>query len=95
MDPNSSKNTREKPSNGGFQQRQNGPTSPPQNRHRVNCAYTKILQAHMVEFPNIGWEALRNKHTAWKKRAFSFGRNDIDFDDFEAEIERLFPQPES
>ena len=56
-------------------------------------AYTEILQEMKADFPNIGWEALRNKHTSWKNGHFHSVENDIDSDDFEAEIERLFPRP--
>ena len=56
-------------------------------------AYTEILQEMKADFPNIGWEALRNKHTAWKNGHFHSAENHIDSDDFDAEIERLFPAP--
>ena len=56
-------------------------------------AYTEILQEMKADFPNIGWEALRNKHTAWKNGHFHSVENNIDSDDFDAEIERLFPRP--
>ena len=56
-------------------------------------AYTEILQDMTADFPNIGWTALRNKHSAWKSGRFHSAENYIDSDDFDAEIERLFPAP--
>jgi REP element-mobilizing transposase RayT len=44
-------------------------------------------------FPNIGWEALRNKHSAWNRGHFHSVSNQINSVDFDAEIERLFPAP--
>ena len=39
-------------------------------RTSSELAYTEILQEMKADFPNIGWEALRNKHTAWKNGHF-------------------------
>jgi hypothetical protein len=58
-------------------------------------AYTELqnLKGSKAAFPNIGWQALRNKHSAWKSGYFHSEDNRIDSDDFDAEIERLFPAP--
>jgi hypothetical protein len=49
-------------------------------------AYTEILRDMPKDFVNISWQALRNKHSAWKSAI-------TDSDDFDTEIERLFPAP--
>jgi hypothetical protein len=54
-------------------------------------AYTEILQDMRADFPSIDWGALRNKHSAWKNGHFHPAENDVDSEDFEAEIERRFP----
>jgi hypothetical protein len=47
-------------------------------------------------FPNLEWQTLRNKHSAWNNGHFHPVENDTDSEDYEAEIERLFPAvPES
>jgi hypothetical protein len=61
-------------------------------------AYTEILNLkHMkLLFPNLEWQTLRNKHSAWNNGHFHPVENDTDSEDYEAEIERLFPAvPES
>lgn len=61
-------------------------------------AYTEILNLkHMKRlFPSHEWETLRNKHSAWNNGHFHPVENDTDSEDYEAEIERLFPTvPES
>ena len=70
-----------------------GTVLPSAERTPSELAYTEILQEMKADFPNIGWEALRNKHTAWKNGHFHSAENNIDSDDFDAEIERLFPRP--
>ena len=54
-------------------------------------AYTKLLNLKGLKaaFPNIGWQALRNKHSAWKSGRFHSADNRIDSHDFDAEIDRL------
>jgi hypothetical protein len=56
-------------------------------------AYRVILKDLTADFPNIDWEALRNKHSAWKNGRFHPADNQVDSEDFEAEIERQFPAP--
>jgi hypothetical protein len=61
-------------------------------------AYTEILNLkHMKRlFPILEWQTLRNKHSAWNNGHFHSVENDTDSEDFDAEIERLFPAaPES
>jgi len=61
-------------------------------------AYTEILNLkHMkLLFPNLEWQTLRNKHSAWNNGRFHPVENDTDSEDFDAEIDRLFPSvPES
>lgn len=61
-------------------------------------AYTEILNLkHMKRlFPNLEWETLRNKRSAWNNGDFHPVENDTDSEDHEAEIDRLFPSvPES
>jgi len=56
-------------------------------------AYREISQVMKADFPNIDWRALRNKHSAWKTGHFHLADNDVDSEDFDAEIERQFPEP--
>jgi hypothetical protein len=61
-------------------------------------AYTEILNLkHMKRlFPSLDWQTLRNKHSAWNNGHFHPVENDTDSEDYEAEIDRLFPSvPES
>jgi hypothetical protein len=61
-------------------------------------AYTDILTLKRMKrvFPNLDWQTLRNKHSAWKNGRFHPVENDTDSEDYEAEIDRLFPSvPES
>jgi hypothetical protein len=44
-------------------------------------------------FPNIGWQALRNLHSKWNRGHFHSQDHHVDSDDYDAEIERLFPAP--
>jgi hypothetical protein len=46
-----------------------------------------------ADFSNIDWLAVRNKHSAWKVRHFHRAENDVDSEDFDAEIDRQFPDP--
>jgi hypothetical protein len=58
-------------------------------------AYTKILQDMTADFP-IEWPALRNKHSGWNNGHLHSVENHVDSEDYDAEIERLFPAvPES
>ena len=59
-------------------------------------AYTQILKDMQADFPTLHWETLRNKHSEWKTGHFHSAENEIDSEDYDAEIERLFPPaPES
>jgi hypothetical protein len=58
-------------------------------------AYTEILEGMQADFPNLDWRALRNKHSTWNTGHFHPVEDDIDSDDFDAEIDRRFPpEPE-
>jgi hypothetical protein len=72
-----------------------GSVLPSAERTPSELAYTKIQKMKGVKavFPNVGWQALRNLHSAWKKGHFHSLKNDIRSDDFDAEIDRLFPAP--
>jgi hypothetical protein len=56
-------------------------------------AYTEILEHEPMKrlFPNLDWQTLRNKHSAWNNGHFHPVENDTDSEDYEDEIERLFP----
>jgi hypothetical protein len=56
-------------------------------------AYKEILQDMKADFRNIDWQTLRNKHSAWNNGHFHSSENHVDSEDFDAEIERLFPSP--
>lgn len=59
-------------------------------------AYERLLRHMKDEFGPITREALRNKHSQWRKGHFHSADNHIDSEDYDAEIERLFPAvPES
>jgi hypothetical protein len=61
-------------------------------------AYTEILDLKPMKvlFPNRDWQTLRNKHSAWNNDHFHPVENDTDSEDYEAEIDRLYPSvPES
>jgi len=59
-------------------------------------AYTQILKDMQADFPILCWETLRNKHSEWKNGHFHSAENHVDSEDYDAEIERLFPPaPES
>lgn len=72
-----------------------GSVLPSAERTPSELAYTIIQKMEGVKavFPNVGWQALRNLHSAWKKGHFHSAENYIGSDDFDAEIERLFPVP--
>jgi hypothetical protein len=57
-------------------------------------AYTEILKAMQADFRNVDWLALRNKHSNWNNGHLHPAENDIDSEDFDAEIERQFPAPQ-
>jgi len=56
-------------------------------------AYTQILKKMKADFPNMDWRSLANKHSAWKNGHFHSSENHVGYEDFEAEIDRLFPTP--
>jgi hypothetical protein len=56
-------------------------------------AYRKLAIDMKDDFANIDWRALANKHSIWKKRNIPQDEQ-LNSEDFEAEIDRLFP-PES
>jgi hypothetical protein len=56
-------------------------------------AYTQILKEMKADFPNMDWRSLANKHSAWKNGHFHSSENHVGSEDFEAEIDRLFPTP--
>jgi hypothetical protein len=72
-----------------------GASLPSAERTPSELAYTKILTRKGIRaaFPNISWTALRNKHSAWINGRFHSAENHLNSDDFDAEIERLFPAP--
>jgi hypothetical protein len=61
-------------------------------RKPSELAYTDILKDMQADFPNIDWLTLRNKHSAWNNGHLHPEENDIGSEDFDAEIERLFPE---
>ncbi len=56
-------------------------------------AYTEILEGMQEDFPNMDWRSLATKHSTWKRGHFHPSENDIDSEDVDAEIERVFPPP--
>jgi hypothetical protein len=59
-------------------------------------AYERLLRHMKPDFGPITWEALKNMHSAWRTGHFHSPENHIDSEDFNAEIERWFPEvPES
>jgi hypothetical protein len=59
-------------------------------------AYDRLLKPISREFGPISREALRNMHSEWRNGHFHSAGNHVDSEDYDAEIERLFPAvPES
>jgi hypothetical protein len=63
-------------------------TAPPSER-----AYQKLAQEMAKDFGNIDWLALRNKHSKWNTGHYHSAINHVDSEDYDAEIDRLFPAP--
>lgn len=59
-------------------------------------AYERLLRHMKNEFGAITREGLMNKHCQWKSGRFHCVENDVNSNDYEEEINRLFPpSPES
>jgi hypothetical protein len=59
-------------------------------------AYARLLRHMKDEFGPMTPEALKNMHSKYRKGHFHPVENDTDSEDYEAEIDRLFPSvPES
>jgi len=59
-------------------------------------AYDRLLKHMNREFGPMTREALKNKHSAWRKGRLHPAENHVDSEDYDAEIERLFSAvPES
>ena len=54
-------------------------------------AYERLLRHMKDEFGPMTSEALRNMHSAYRKGHFHPSENDTGSEDYDAEIERLFP----
>jgi hypothetical protein len=54
-------------------------------------AYARLLRHMKDEFGPMTREALSNKHSAWRNGNFHSAENHVDFEGYDAEIERLFP----
>lgn len=54
-------------------------------------AYRFILKHRKKLFGAITWEALRNMHSQWQHGRFHSNKVELDSEDFDAAIERLFP----
>jgi hypothetical protein len=59
-------------------------------------AYDRLRKPISREFGPISREALSTMHSAWRNGHFHSAENQVDSEDYDAEIERLFPAvPES
>jgi hypothetical protein len=59
-------------------------------------AYARVLRHMKDEFGPITREALKNMHSEWRNGHFHSAENHVDSEDYDAELERLFPAvPES
>jgi hypothetical protein len=56
-------------------------------------AYQEILKVMEADFQNIDWRTLRNNHSAWSNGHSHSPENHVDSNDFDAEIDQLFPAP--
>ena len=56
-------------------------------------AYERLLRHMKRDFGPITWEALRNMHSMWTNGRLHAPHNQIDSEDFDAEIDRQFPKP--
>jgi hypothetical protein len=54
-------------------------------------AYARLVWHMKDEFGPMTREALKNMHSEWRSGRFHSAENDIDSEDFEAEIERTYP----
>jgi hypothetical protein len=54
-------------------------------------AYNRLLKPISREFGAITREALRNMHSEWRNGHFHSAGSHVDSEDYDAEIERLFP----
>lgn len=54
-------------------------------------AYGRLLQLMKRQFGPMTPEALRNMHSKWRNGHFHSAENQTDSEDFDAEVERLFP----
>lgn len=68
-----------------------------QKGHSPSLVAYARLQKHMKGvFGPMTAEALKNKHSAWRKGRFHSAENHVDSEDYDAEIDRRFPsKPES
>ena len=55
-------------------------------------AYRQLATEMKDDLGNIDWRSVANKHSVWKKRSIPTD-DQYDSEDFDAEIERLFPRP--
>jgi hypothetical protein len=58
-------------------------------------AYARLLRHMKVDFGPMSWEALKNLHSAWRRGHFHSAENEVESEDYDAEIDRLFPAAES
>lgn len=72
-----------------------GPALPAAEAVASELAYLEALETLKQDFPNISWEALRNKHSAWKNGRCHSAENHVDSEDFDAEIDCQFPKPKT
>jgi hypothetical protein len=64
--------------------------SVPNDQSPSECAYRKLATDMKDHFSHVDGRALANKHSIWKKRSIPTD-DQLDSEDFEAEIDRLFP----
>jgi len=56
-------------------------------------AYARLLRQMKNEFGPMSREGLKNMHSSWRNGHLHSSENDIDSENFDAEIDRLFPAP--
>jgi hypothetical protein len=67
--------------------------TPPKGDSPSLLAYGRLLQLMKSQFGPMTPEALKNMHSKWKNGHFHSADSEVNSEDFDAEIEQLFPAP--
>lgn len=79
-----------------FQKAARAPHAKARSRHDASpseLTYQWLAARKFKIFPNMDGRSLRNLHSRWKRGHLHPAEQDVDSNDFDAEIERHFPPP--